>query len=132
VEGFRKSYRGGPAQRNPPDPAQWKVTAPKAGTSEPVAVNFPTPMNYALLQRMIEVSGPGGKVAGSIALDKQESEWLLTPQSPWKAGDYKLIVDTGLEDLAGNRIGQPFDIDVFDRVTERITTKTVSLPFVVR
>jgi hypothetical protein len=132
VEGFRKSYRGGPAQRNPPDPAQWKVTAPKAGTSEPVAVNFPTPMNYALLQRMIEVFGPGGKVAGSAALDKQESEWLLTPQSPWKTGDYKLIVDTGLEDLAGNRIGQPFDIDVFDRVTERITTKTVALPFVVR
>jgi hypothetical protein len=132
VEGFRKSYRGGPAQRNPPEPTQWKVTAPKAGTSDAMAVNFPTPMNYALLQRMLEVSGPGGKVAGSVAIDKQESEWLLTPQSPWKAGDYKLIVDTGLEDLAGNHIGQPFDIDVFDRVTERITTKTVSLPFVVR
>ncbi|HEY7338440.1 MAG TPA: Ig-like domain-containing protein [Bryobacteraceae bacterium] len=132
VEGFRKAYRGGPAQRNPPDPAQWKVTAPKAGTSAAVAVDFPTPMNYALLQRMIEVSGPGGKVAGSVAIGKQESEWLLTPQSPWRAGDYKLIVDTGLEDLAGNRIGQPFDVDVFDRVTQRITTRTVSLPFAVR
>ena len=41
--------------------------------------------------------------------------------------------DTGLEDLAGNRIGQAFDIDVFERVTEHITTgTTVSLPFVVR
>jgi len=41
-------------------------------------------------------------------------------------------VDTGLEDLAGNSIGQPFDIDVFDHVTEHITSKTIPLPFTVR
>ena len=50
----------------------------------------------------------------------------------WPAGAYRLIVDTDLEDLAGNRIGQPFDIDVFDRVTERITTTATSLGFEVR
>ena len=44
----------------------------------------------------------------------------------------RLIVDTSLEDLAGNKIGQPFDIDVFDKVTERITTTTMSLPFEIR
>jgi len=38
-------------------------------------------------------------------------------------------VDTAIEDLAGNRIGQPFDIDVFDRVTQHIETRTISLPF---
>jgi hypothetical protein len=31
-----------------------------------------------------------------------------------------------------NHIGQPFDIDTFERITERITTKTMSLPFDVR
>jgi hypothetical protein len=56
----------------------------------------------------------------------------LTPREPWKAGDYKLVVDTGLEDLAGNHIGQAFDIDVFDHVTEHIATSTISVPFVVR
>jgi hypothetical protein len=128
VEGFRKSFRGGPAQRHPPDPAQWKVTAPKAGTSEPLAVNFPTPMNYPLLERMLHVSG----VAGTGSVDKEETEWRLTPREPWKAGDYKLVVDTGLEDLAGNHIGQAFDIDVFDHVTEHIATNTISLPFTIR
>ena len=34
VEGFRKSFRGGPAERNPPDPKKWRVTAPKAGTRD--------------------------------------------------------------------------------------------------
>ena len=132
VEAFRKSFRGGPAQRTSPDPKQWKVTAPKAGTSEALTVNFPAPMNYPLLQRMLQVSGARGTVSGAVNIDKDETEWRLTPQEPWKPGDYKLAVDTGLEDLAGNSIGQPFDIDVFDHVTEHITSKTISLPFTVR
>jgi hypothetical protein len=129
---FRKAFRGGPSQRHPPDPSQWKVIAPKAGTSGPLMLTFPVPMNYALLQRMIQVSQAGRNVPGKVTVDNQETEWRLTPQQPWKAGEYKLVIDTGLEDLAGNRIGQPFDIDVFERVTEQITTKTISLPFVVR
>lgn len=128
VEGFRKPFRGGPAERHPPDPAQWKVTAPKAGTSEALIVNFPTPMNYPLLERMLQVAG----THGTVTIDKDETEWRFTPREPWKAGDYKLIVDTGLEDLAGNHIGQAFDIDVFDHVTDHIASNTISLPFAVR
>src|SRR5439155_1191290 len=33
-EEFRKQFRVGPADRTPPDPAQWRLTAPKAGTSD--------------------------------------------------------------------------------------------------
>jgi hypothetical protein len=132
VEGFRKNFRGGPAQRNPPDPKQWRVNAPKAGTTDPVVVSFPTPMNYALLQRMIQVSGPQGNVNGAVAIARQETEWRFTPRDAWKAGDYRLVVNTGIEDLAGNHVGQPFDIDTFDRVTEKIVTETTSVPFHIR
>jgi len=127
VGGFRKSFRGGPSERTPPDPKQWKVTAPASGSSQPLVVDFPTPMNYPLLQRMLRVSG----VLGNVSIDRRETEWRFTPRQPWKAGDYQLIVDSGLEDLAGNSIGQPFDIDVFQRVTEHIATNTVTLPFTV-
>jgi hypothetical protein len=81
---------------------------------------------------MLKVSGPGGEVAGAIGVAQEESEWRFTPQAPWALGEYKLVIDTSLEDLAGNKIGQPFDIDVFDRVTERITTAATSLVFEVR
>ncbi len=128
AEGFRKSIRGGPARRIPPDPKQWRVTAPKAGTRESLVVDFPVPMNYPLLQRMLQVAG----IAGDVRVARNETEWRYTPAQPWKSGAYQLIVDTGLEDLAGNKIGQPFDIDVFARVTEHIDTKTVSVPFQVR
>jgi hypothetical protein len=131
IEGFRKTIRGGPAERIPPEPRQWNVTAPKTGTKDALVVDFPAPMNYPLLQRMLQVSGERGAVVGTVAVTRGETEWRFTPQNPWTAGSYQLVVDTGLEDLAGNHIGQPFDLDVFDRVTEHITTKTVSRPFTV-
>jgi hypothetical protein len=89
-------------------------------------------MNYTLLQRMLKVQGPRGAVSGIIEVGKAEREWRFTPVTEWTAGPYRLVVDNGLEDLAGNTIGQPFDIDVFDKVTERITTTTTTLPFDIR
>jgi hypothetical protein len=132
VEGFRKSFRAGPANRTPPDPKQWRVTPPRAGTTDALVVDFPTPMNYALLQRTLRVAATRGVVAGSGAVALKETRWRFTPREPWAPGAYQLIVDTALEDLAGNHIGQPFDLDVFDRVTEHITSQTTSLSFAIR
>jgi hypothetical protein len=132
VEGFRKTFRGGPEDRQPPDPKQWRIASPKAGTSAALLVTFPEPMDYALLQRMIQVSDARGRIDGTVTVDRNETQWSFTPRDAWKPGAYRLVVDTAIEDLAGNHIGQPFDVDVFERVTERITTQTISLPFDVR
>ena len=129
VESFRKIIRGGPALRTPPDPKQWHVTAPKAGSREGLALDFPTPMNYPLALRMLRIAGAHGTVEGTVRVERAETEWRFTPRDPWIAGAYTLVADTGLEDLAGNSIGHPFDIDVFNRVTEHIDAKTVSIPF---
>jgi hypothetical protein len=129
VEGFRKPFRGGPGQRTPPDPKRWTVSAPKAGTVEALQVDFPSPLNYVLLQRMLHVSDAKGSVSGTGAVEHGETRWLFTPRDAWKAGDYRLVVDTAIEDLAGNRVGQAFDIDVFERVTEHITAATMAVPF---
>ena len=125
AEGFRKAFRVGPADRAPPDPAQWRISAPKAGTSGALVVDFPKPMDYALLLRLLNIPG----IAGTVTVDRQETEWRFVPSHPWKAGDYSVVVDTALEDLAGNRIGRPFDVDTFEKVTEHLYRKTISLPF---
>jgi hypothetical protein len=132
VDSFRKPFRGGPAVRQPPDPKTWSIAAPTAGSQAPLVVDFRRPMNYPLLQRMLKISGKGGEIAGGIDVGRNETEWRFTPRQPWTAGRYSLVVDTSLEDLAGNRVGQPFDIDVFDKVTERITTTTTSISFEIR
>lgn len=129
VQPFKKVFRGGPAVRQPPDPKSWKLTAPPAGNRTPLIVGFGRPMNYTLLQRMLKVTDARGQISGIVEVGKQETEWRFVPVQPWTPGQYQLVVDNGLEDLAGNKIGQPFDIDVFDKVTERIVTTTSSVPF---
>ena len=64
-----------------------------------------------------------------VAVDRNETQWRFVPAGPWKPGGYELVVDTAIEDLAGNRIGRAFDIDTFEPVSERVIRKTVSLPF---
>ncbi len=123
--GFRKVFRAGPADRTPPDPAQWRVTAPRAGTREALVVDFPKPLDYALLMRMLQVPG----VDGTAAVTRGETQWRFTPSRPWRRGDYTLAVDNSLEDLAGNRIGRPFDVDTFERVSEHLGSQTTSVAF---
>jgi hypothetical protein len=128
VAGFEKTFTGAPADRTPPDPKRWIVTAPKAGTSEPLIVEFPKPMDYALLQRMLEVLG----VEGHITVDRDETRWIFTPAAAWKAGSYRLLADNTLEDIAGNHLDRAFDVDLLNAAPQQNAAKTASLPFTVR
>jgi hypothetical protein len=47
-------------------------------------------------------------------------------------GAYKLMIDTRLEDLAGNGIGRPFEVDVFRPIEREIKAEVVSVPFGVK
>jgi hypothetical protein len=128
---FRKQFRVTPPDRTPPDPKKWRVSHPASGGTAALTIDFPKPMDYALLQHSIDVAGPGGTVAGSITVDRNETRWSFTPDAPWVAGDYRLVIQTTLEDLAGNHILRAFDVDTFKRVAP-IAQETMSLPFRIR
>jgi len=132
VEGFRKSFRGGPADRSGPDPKQWRVTAPKAGSLEPLIVNFPESMDYIGLQKALTISDARAPIAGTIAIDRQETRWSFTPRQAWQAGNYRLLVDSALEDLAANKMGLLFDMNEVNQGKEDIAVKSTSVGFVVR
>ncbi len=132
-EDFQKVFSVFAADRETPDPESWRLTAPQAGSVQPLSVEFPEPLDHGLLMRLLEVMDSQGEyVLGSIQVDRNETRWGFTPHEPWRSGDYSLTVDTTLEDLAGNRINRLFEVDVFERIEEQITTTTVSLPFRVR
>jgi hypothetical protein len=105
---FRKTFTGGPTDRTPPDPKHWRLLPPRAGTSDPLIVHFPKPMDYALLQRTVDVD----RVAGSVSVADDETEWRFVPDTPWKAGLYHLTADNTLEDISGNHLDRPFDVDL--------------------
>jgi hypothetical protein len=128
--GYRKEISVGPPDRTPLDPETWRVTAPSA--SSPLVLDFPEPIDAALLQRFIEVvNHKGDRVNGQVTVEREETRWIFTPAEPWSAGDYKIEIVSTLEDLAGNKINKAFDVDVFERVERQITLESYSLPFTV-
>ena len=133
VAKFEKSFRVGPQDRTPPDPARWKIQAPPAGTSDSLVVEFNESLDHALAQRMIRVvNAEGHLIEGRTTLEDQERRWKFEPAADWKAGPKNLVVQTTIEDLAGNNIGKPFEVDLFENVQRRLPSEAVKLPFEIR
>ncbi|MEZ5401241.1 MAG: hypothetical protein R2729_16340 [Bryobacteraceae bacterium] len=129
---FVKEFRAAAAIRAGIDVKEWKIAPPRANDIVPLSIDFPRPLDAALLLRFIDVVDAAGKlVKGHVSLDNQEQRWLFQPERPWQSGAYAIEVVSTLEDLAGNKIGRPFDVDVFEQVDQRITMDTVSLPFTI-
>ena len=110
-----KSFRAGPPDRLQPDPESWLLELPTAGSSTPLRCDMQEPLDWALAHRLVQVEGPlpgSSPLAGEIMLVADDRVWQLTPAEPWRAGDYRLAVGVLLEDLAGNSVARPFEVDV--------------------
>jgi hypothetical protein len=77
-------------------------------------------MEHALALRLITVD-----VGGEASLEDNESVWVYRVREA--KPEYAITVDHRLEDLAGNRPGRPFDVDVFERVTKKPVAQTTVL-----
>ncbi len=96
-------------------------------------VTLPEPLDHALLERMIWVTNEKGQmIRGNVSTLAEETQWQFTPEQPWPTGGYFLVAQTTLEDLAGNSIGQPFEVDVFHPIRRQVDVKTVQRSFQVR
>jgi len=130
---FQKTFKVGPPDRDPPDPARWTVQSPRLETRAPLTITFSEPLDRALAERVIRVINDSHEpVEGKAGLEDQERQWTFVPGSPWHRGSYQIVIETTIEDLAGNNIGKPFEVDLFENVQRRVTNSTVRLPFDVR
>ena len=111
VAPFRREFRVGPARERALDPAGWRLDLPAPHTRDPLAVRFPVPLDYGLLQRALGVATGDRPLAGEIRVERGETRWTFTPRAPWRPGEYRLVAAATLEDVAGNRIGRPFEVD---------------------
>jgi hypothetical protein len=110
VEAFSKPISVGQPLRDALDPLAWRVTAP-AKASDPLVVDFPHPLDAALTLRALSVWKAGAAIHGDAHLQRHETRYVFMPDIAWTTGRYALRADAVLEDIAGNRIGRPFDID---------------------
>ena len=131
-ETHRKSFRVAGPDKVPPNVASWRITPPPASGQEPFRVTFPEPLDHSLLSRILSVRGPTAtQVAGQVSITSGESQWQFTPDQSWQAGAYELLVDTILEDLAGNSIGRPFEVELGHDAPESPAPQSIAIPFVI-
>jgi hypothetical protein len=128
---FEKRFTAGPPMEKALDTADWKIEPPPPGTKKPLVVRFPAPLDHALLQRMIDVVSGGKPVAGQITIGDEEKTWQFTPDAAWRAGQYELAINKALEDLVGNRIGVPFELDQTRPVEQQIKVEIHRVAFVI-
>ena len=129
VAGFRHEFRVGPSEDQAIDPATWRIEAPRGGTADPLVVSFPRPLDYGLLHRALTVSLRGSHVPGEVRLDAGETRWRFIPREPWQVGEHGLIASSILEDVAGNRIGRPFEVMAAADATLATEAKSAVLTF---
>lgn len=127
---FSKRFGVGPVDDSPIDTVAWRLRVPPAGSTSRLVVSFPEPLDHGLLHRGLAVEDPDGdRVAGSFEVTSWETRWAFTPAEPWSAGTYSLIALSILEDLAGNRIGVPFEIDRFEQIDDLEEQESYRVPF---
>ncbi len=128
----RKSFVALVPDEAPLDVNAWKIEPPQPGTREPLVVRFPEPLDHSLLERVVRVvDADDARIPGEVAITDGETCWRFRPERAWQAGEYHLVADTTLEDLAGNSIGRAFDVDVFEPVQKQIKTDLVVVPFAI-
>ncbi len=108
---WRRAITAGPAITKAPTPSAWKLLPP-AKPGEALTVTFPKAMDEALLRNHLTVQTDDGQpVTGTITVEKGETVWRFTPEKPWKIGGHHLRLTSRLEDVAGNAIDQPFELE---------------------
>ncbi len=105
---YQHDFEVVPADRKSPDPAAWSFQLPQIGSKEPMKLFFDEKLDPILARRMIHwESAEGMRLSGEVKAGLLFCSFA--PDSAWKAGDYWIVIDPRLEDLAGNRPGRLFD-----------------------
>jgi hypothetical protein len=130
VRSFTKQFRVGPQDRALIRTATWRITPPRAGTTDSLVVTFPEPLDRALLARLVTVhDSAGARIDGVAVVTERETRWVFAPSGPWGRGSYALHVDTELEDLAGNNLKKLFDVAPDDSAATGVSASVVRVAF---
>jgi hypothetical protein len=114
-----------------PQPSTWRLSPPRAGTTEPVKIEFGESLDFSLTNSAIHVMSKGLDLPGSTATGSEEKSWSFIPSEPWAQGAYVIEIESRLEDLAGNNLNRPFDRDITTTANAKIAD-AISLPFTVK
>ena len=111
--GASKTFVAGPADDASPDPKTWTIARPAPGSAGPLRVTFADPLDRATVASGLTLLDPAGAPVPGTAIARPDGTgWDFAPDRPWAAGVHHLAINPDLEDLAGNSIRRPFEVDI--------------------
>ena len=108
-----KRWRVGLADEIGPMASEWKVSAVRVESKQPLVVALDGPIDGRDADYLAIADVRDRRVAGRARLTNGESTWTFTPSEPWRPSAYKLVVRGTLEDPAGNRLGSHFETSIY-------------------
>ncbi len=107
---FSKSFSASNALRELPTPENWEITAPAIRTIDALKIKFDRPFDHQLLHKDIKVfSATGEVIQGEFLIGNHETEWRFQPDKDWVGERIYIVVDSELEDVAGNNFRDLLD-----------------------
>ena len=64
-----------------------------------------------MLVSALSVNRGKARLAGAMHVAPDARSWSLIPAKEWPPGRYEIVIDPLLEDLAGNNLLGPFEVD---------------------
>ncbi|HRI80595.1 MAG TPA: hypothetical protein PLR06_13770 [Cyclobacteriaceae bacterium] len=96
-----------------PDAEHWQFSIPQADSYNEIAIHFGEMLDESLIRSTIRVVDENKRiVSGKIQLINRERGFQYFPEVPWKKGRYFLLIESRLEDLAGNNLNRLFEEDL--------------------
>ena len=113
-------FNVGPPDHEAPHPSRWKVSAPKANTIEALRIDFDQPIDRGMAGSIVV---DGGQAADLVQLDDRSMTWSFIPWRKWTTGQHFIEVSPDLEDMAGNNLIRPFEVEVSPASNPRATER---------
>lgn len=125
---FSKSFTASSALRERPDVQRWQVTSPCRDSRDALELVLDRPFDRHRLEGALRVvTGDGHNVAGTVQIGTDERVWRFTPDQAWTGHEVRVVVDSRLEDVAGNNFRDLLDQPLTEERRDEPTTE-LSVP----
>jgi hypothetical protein len=124
---YEKSFLALGALRKLPNVEYWTIKAPTIGTKSALEIRFDRPFDYQLLQTDLQVvSNSGADIPGEIIVEQNETALRFQPNDNWAEKQIYIIVDSELEDVAGNNFRDLLDHTI-ETGTKQIRSTSIAV-----
>lgn len=113
---FEQSFQVTPALRSRPGTNRWELSQVRRKTHDVLSITFDRPFDRALASRLINVFDPNGvRIEGVVSIGADGKSLQFVPSEVWSTDEIEIVVDSRLEDVAGNNFQELLDHKLGER-----------------